>query len=143
LTARLERETTEQDGHNEAFDVRVDEEATAFQRALGDDLNISEALGAVFRLVRETHVALDRNELPCGSRERLAGALGRLDGVLALLERPETAVDEEIEALIRRRDEARAGKDFAEADRIRDDLAGRGILLEDTPGGTIWKRRLG
>ena len=53
------------------------------------------------------------------------------------------AVDEEIETLIRKRTEARRDRQFAEADRIRDELAARGILLEDTPDGTLWKRRLG
>jgi cysteinyl-tRNA synthetase len=119
------------------------DEVAEFERSLGDDLNISGALGAVFRLVRETHVALDKGELPQGSRAGLDAALERLDGVLGLLQRPEVAVDDEIEDLIRRRDEARAARDFAEADRIRDQLTERGIVLEDTPGGTVWKRRLG
>jgi cysteinyl-tRNA synthetase len=67
----------------------------------------------------------------------------RMDGVLDLLERPEVAVDDEVETLILKRADARRDKDFAAADRIRDELEARGILLEDTPGGTIWKRRLG
>ena len=127
----------------EAFEARLEQESAEFERSLGDDLNISGALGAVFRLVRETHVALDKHELPRGSRAKLKAALGRLDGVLGLMERPETTVDEEIEDLIRKRNEARRDRQFAEADRIRDDLAARGILLEDTPDGTLWKRRLG
>jgi len=143
LTARLERDQTTQAGSNETFDTKVDEEAAEFERSLGDDLNISGALGAVFRLVRDTHVALDKHELPKSSREKLAAAFARMDGVLALFERPEVVLDEEIEALIVRRTEARKSRDFAEADRIRDELESRGILLEDSPDGTIWKRRLG
>jgi cysteinyl-tRNA synthetase len=143
LTARLEREPPTEDGRNEAFETTVARELEEFGRSLGDDLNISGALGAVFRLVRETHVALDHKELPRPSRERLDDALGRVDGVLDLLGRPATAVDEEVEELIRRRTAAREARDFAEADRIRDELAARDIVLEDTPAGTIWKKRLG
>ena len=75
-------------------------------------------------------------------REALQAALRRLDGVLGLLERPALVLDEEVEELIRKRTAARDAKDFAESDRIRDELAERGILLEDTPDGPIWKRRL-
>jgi cysteinyl-tRNA synthetase len=142
LMARMERENGQGEGHNEAFDSRVDAETAAFQRGLGDDLNISGALGALFRLVRETHVALDKRELPQGSREGLKAALGRLDGVLGLLECPVLVLDEEVEELIRKRTAARDSRDFAESDRIRDELAERGILLEDTPAGPCWKRRL-
>jgi cysteinyl-tRNA synthetase len=143
LSARLGRAPAPEAGQDEAFESRLEAEVAEFARSLGDDLNVSGALGAVFRLVREVHVALDKNELPQGSRAKLEAALGRLDGVLGLLARPEVAVDEEVEALIRKRNDARRDKDFAEADRIRDDLAARGILLEDTPDGTVWKRRLG
>jgi cysteinyl-tRNA synthetase len=142
LTARLQREPAREEGSDEAFDRRVAQESAEFRDSLGDDLNISGALGAVFRLVRETHVALDKGELPAGSRAGLEAALSKMDGVLALLERPEAAVDEEIDALIDRRNAARMAKDFAESDRIRDELIARGIQLEDTPQGTVWRRKL-
>ena len=143
LTMRLEREQALEDGADEAFDARVAEELAEFERALGDDLNVSSALGAVFRLVRETHAALDRGGLPRGSRATLDAALRRIDGVLALLERPAAELDEELAGLISQREAARKARDFKEADRLRGELATRGILVEDTPTGTVWKRRSG
>jgi cysteinyl-tRNA synthetase len=142
LASRLDREGANSEGENAEFDAKIAAESDAFRSALGDDLNISGAIGALFRLVRETHVVMDKHQLPSASLDRLRQALARMDTVLALLERPEAVVDDEIEAAIQRRKEARAARDFAEADRIRDELAEQGILLEDLPEGTIWKRRL-
>ena len=66
-----------------------------------------------------------------------------MDEVLNLMQAPAAGGDDaDIDELIHRRDEARAAKQFEESDRIRDELAGRGIILEDTPQGTAWKRKL-
>jgi cysteinyl-tRNA synthetase len=116
--------------------------------ALADDLNTSKALAALFGFVKEVNVAVEEG-LAEGDRARVLHALAAADRVLGVLDPADWgggeagagAGDEEIESLVRRREEARAARDWAEADRIRDELAGRGVVLEDTPQGTRWKRR--
>ena len=141
LASRLEREPA-QAGSDESFDRRAERAADGFGAALADDLNVSEALGALFRLVRDAHVAMNKGELPAASRRVLAAVLDRINEVLGVMDRPEVVLNSEIEDLIEQRIQARKVKDFAQADRIRDELAARGIILEDTPQGTVWKRQL-
>jgi cysteinyl-tRNA synthetase len=117
----------------------------AFDEALDDDLNTSRALGALFDWVRDVNRALDEGRAGPADRAALAEFLQAFDAVYDVL-RPdpaETALSREVEELISQREAARKARDWARADAIRDGLAGRGIVLEDTPQGVRWKRLSG
>jgi cysteinyl-tRNA synthetase len=117
-----------------------------FGTALADDLNLPKALAAVFDFVRETHAALDRGEVAAPAAGRALAALERVDTVLHVLDPGSwrsAAPDDDsaIEALVAERTAARGRRDFRRSDELRAELADRGVVVEDTPRGTVWKRR--
>jgi cysteinyl-tRNA synthetase len=111
-----------------------------FFAGLDDDLNTARALAAVFDFVREANKAADSGDLDAAGAAAAVAALRGADKVIGVLPAAPEALPAEIEAAIGARLAARKRRDFAEADRIRQELAGKGIVLEDTPGGTRWKR---
>ena len=113
----------------------------AFITAMDDDLNTADGISAVFELVYDINTRiLDKTVSPAVC-QAAADQFDELCGVLGILyNRKSNDVDAEIEALIAQRQEARKNKDFATADRIRDELKERGILLKDTPQGVTWTK---
>ena len=107
---------------------------------MDDDLNTADALAAVFNLVKDINIMLGENP----GKDTITSALelfNELTGVLGLVyNREEELLDADIEALIEKRTEARKNKDFATADRIRDELKEKGIILEDSAAGVKWRR---
>ena len=113
---------------------------TAFDAALDDDLNISAALGALFDLVREVNRRLDARTLSTADAGTVTTWLRDLDAVLAILPDEQDELEDELRHLLDERLAARAGKDWAASDRLRDELVSRGIAVEDTRDGQRWRR---
>jgi cysteinyl-tRNA synthetase len=127
--------------------ARVKEAVDAFDAALRDDLNTAAGLGAMFDLIRALNIMMDSKQVGKGDAPEITAAFSHFDRVLGVLSlrRAEDAAPPiplgEIEAGMAARQEARRRRDFAEADRIRQDLLAKGVILEDSPQGTRWKRR--
>jgi cysteinyl-tRNA synthetase len=130
---------------HEATQARVAAARADFGTMLEQDLNTAGALGVLFDLVRALNTAIDAGEVGEPDAAVIRAAFDDVDrvlGVLALRRREDQAAAipaDEVERLIAERRAARSRRDFAQADRIRQALADRGIVLEDTAAGTRWK----
>jgi len=120
--------------------AEVEAARTKFDAELDDDFNIPGAMAAVFELVREVNPLLARAQVGAEGARQVLDFLADADTVLGIIEHEKGSVDAEIEALMAEREEARARKDYARADQIRDELLARGIVIEDTPTGPRWRR---
>ncbi|MBQ5904618.1 MAG: cysteine--tRNA ligase [Clostridia bacterium] len=140
LDFALKNAKDEADANDGEIIALIDAKKDKFIEAMEDDLNTGEALGAIFELVRD----INTNISGVKSKALVEYAIKIFDelmNVLGLLyNRKAASLDDEIEALIEARNEARKSKNWAEADRIRDELKAQGIVLEDTPQGVKWHR---
>jgi cysteinyl-tRNA synthetase len=139
LAARLKSATGAPDALSS---VAVEAEAD-FRAALANDLNAPQALAALFVFVNRANALLDQGGTDVAALERARSAFAVMDGVLDLIPsavETDTEFAQWVEGQIVLRREARIRRDFADSDRIRDGLREKGVVLEDGPGGTIWKR---
>lgn len=134
-------------GSHPAIGDRVEVARRAFDVRLSDDLNTPGALGAVFELVRDVNAAIDAGDVGVDDVPIIRDGFDRFDDILGViaLRRAEDAAPPvdvvEIESLIEAREAARRNRDFVASDRMRNELDSRGVVLEDTPSGTRWKRK--
>jgi cysteinyl-tRNA synthetase len=142
--------------NQEGMAARIAKAAEEFDAGLSDDLNTARALAAVFDLVRDANIAMDKGEFRQGDVAETQQFLATFDQVFAVLEDNDGQklqalgyssaqnglTDADIEKLIADRIAAKKKRDFAAADRIRKELADRGIILEDAKDGSVrWKRK--
>jgi cysteinyl-tRNA synthetase len=138
ISASAEHDAKHSDGHADQLIGRF---LIDFESAMDDDLNTAGALGALFTLIRDANIAIDAGRISSGDAEGLRTALMRIDPILDIFPKRDDALDSSVEKLIDARNAARRSRDFPESDRIRDELLSKGIILEDTPGGTRWRRK--
>jgi cysteinyl-tRNA synthetase len=157
------------EGENAELAAQSEEAARSFKAALANDLNTSEARAAIFDLVRHANTAADHGQLMSKNVAPIQHVLTRFDEVFNVLEDRDAAIarealawagregkltevavelqakldlsDVEIERQVAQRTEAKKAHNFAKADAIRNDLAAKGILIEDSKGGVRWKRK--
>jgi cysteinyl-tRNA synthetase len=129
-------------GLNEELHQATLRAAQEFEEGMDDDLNTSVALAVIHNLTRVVNTALARKKLQENNKLELLDLLERFDSVLNIFGTEQQGMlDSEIQNLIDERQEARRRRDFRRGDEIRDELAGRGIVLEDTKDGVRWKKK--
>jgi cysteinyl-tRNA synthetase len=143
-------------GRQDGMAARIAKAADEFDAGLSDDLNTARALAAVFDLVRDANIAMDKGEFRQDDAAAAQQFLASFDRVFAVLEDNDAAKlsvlgyetkaaglsDSDVEKLVAARQAARKRRDFAESDRIRQELADHGIILEDNRDGSVrWKRK--
>ncbi|WP_315600498.1 cysteine--tRNA ligase [Abiotrophia defectiva] len=140
LKHRQEQASADLEGH-ETWLAEINDIQEQFVTAMDDDFNASNGITALFDLVKSLNRYLDLELVSQAVLSLYDKVLHDLLAVFGLdLEDKSNNLDQEIEALIEERRQARANKDFARSDAIRDQLKEQGILLDDTPQGTVWKR---
>ena len=127
---------------NSLFGERVATALADFETAMDDDLNTAVALATIHDLIRDVNIQMQAHGLLEIDKELLLDTIKKIDSVLGIFGAESTEIlDLDIDALIAERQDARHNRDFARSDEIRDELAAKGIILEDTKDGVRWKHK--
>jgi cysteinyl-tRNA synthetase len=125
---------------DEALVQRIAAVRSGYKEALDDDLNLPQGIGLVFELIREANAALDEDRVGVRGQAALVALMEEVDAHVDVIGADEPGLADEVERLIAEREAARTARDFARADKLRDELRERGIALEDSKEGVRWKR---
>jgi len=137
---RLKNESFSE-GTNPEIETLAGSAIQGFEESMDDDLNISGALGALFHFIYEVNKRADQKNVYAGDLPVIQAVIRKMDQVLSVAVFPEDSVSADIESWIEKRNEARRKRDFRSADEIRNKLLEQGIILEDSPAGTRWKKK--
>ncbi len=129
-----------EEGLNEKIHEKLIQCKNKFESEMDNDLNTSGALGALFELIREVNISLSEKTLKAGNKKELIEHFKKFNQILGILEFELPEIPEDMFELIEIRQKARAKKDYETADKIREQLRQKGIILEDTPDGVRWRK---
>ncbi len=134
----IKRINNEGNTHKEVVGF-IEEAEKKFEKSMDDDFETPEALAAIFEFVKELNVFAKENRLTVGDKKVILDFLKKIDFVFGILLPKKQELPKDLMKLIKEREEARASKDWAKSDEIRDMLKEKGVILEDSPGVTVWK----
>ncbi|SNX54349.1 cysteine--tRNA ligase [Thermoanaerobacterium sp. RBIITD] len=129
----------ELDDDEKAYMEKYKDYKRKFESSMDDDFNTADAISVLFEMAKDVNTNIDGNS-PKKLIEYILDVFLKLSSVLGILYKKYDLLDDEIKALIEKREEARKAKNWSIADKIRDELKEQGIVLEDTPNGVRWKR---
>lgn len=125
---------------NKSLPKIIEKTKKQFEKAMDDDLNISLALSYVFDFVKEINTLIMEGKIGKNNAKEIMGLMHEFDKVLGILGKKEEKLSKELKKMVLEREKARKEKNFAKADKIRQQLREKGIILEDTKEGARWKR---
>lgn len=136
------RQKDAQDGADPVITQKLADFKQSFTEAMDDDINVQNGITVVYELVKFANVYAQQEEVKADALTEMKNLIAELVSIFGvkLASSDNELNDEHIQALIDERNEARKNKDFARSDQIRDELKAQGIILEDTPQGTRFKR---
>ena len=138
LLRRLKSIKKENSNDDETYKTFTATFLNDFNACIADDLNISGSLGSFFIWMNTLFKMIDQNKLSYNQSEDAIANINKIDKILGVLEFDDN-LDDDIMEMIKEREKARKNKNWDKSDQLRDALLDRGIIVEDTPGGTVWK----